>query len=140
KVLGPIFTAEGEAADRDFHRRWRAKAHDLVHDVCRLEGKSQTAHALRHLAFRQSFSAEFSAKPIAQALRQDFAQATFQLFDADPAALLESDAQDCFLRPARPQVDVVNGISRWQQPNVAQRYGHIFRSYFFANGRERLLG
>src|SRR5262245_59179426 len=48
------------------------------------------------------------------------AKLSLELFDPEPTRL-ERHAHHRLLRPAGPEVDVVDGIRRWHEPDVADR-------------------
>ena len=120
------------AADDDLDRRRRAEAHDLVDDVGRLERQPQVVGTRGNARGAFPFGEPLVPDPRAQVAGQLLAEAAFQFLDADRAAL-ERNPHDSLFRPARPEVDAVDGVAGRHDADVPQRDFDVLRPDLLAD-------
>ena len=109
------------ADDPDRDRRRRAEAHDLGHDVARLEAEGRHLGLPLRLRLGQSPLLQPLGQPRDHPLGQDLAQPLAELVELDAAVLAERDAQLAVVGPAHEQHHVVDAEVRGDLADVAHR-------------------
>ncbi len=105
--------------DRD--RRQRAEAHDLGHDIARLEAEGRHLGLLRRLLLGQSPLFQPCRHPGDDPFGQDLAEPLAELVELDPAPLAEGDAELAVVGPAHEEQHVVDAEVRGDLPDEAHR-------------------